>query len=55
MQDSKSGGEIEGNGFNRISGMPLEALALERMNGRHIDIHCGCMIVLMQVWMAKPC
>ena len=35
--------------------MPLEALALERMNDRYIDNDCGCMDVLMQVWMAKLC
>lgn len=29
--------------------MSLEALALERMNDRHIDNDCGCVIVLMQV------
>ncbi len=35
--------------------MPLEALALERMNDRHIDNSCGCVIVFMQVWMAELC
>ncbi len=35
--------------------MTLEALALERMNDRHIDNNCGCVIDFMQVWMAKPC
>lgn len=41
--------------FNRISGMPLEALALERMNDRHKDNDCGCVIILMQVWRAELC
>lgn len=35
--------------------MHLEALALECMNDRHIDNDCGCMIVLMQAWMAELC
>ena len=35
--------------------MLLEALALERMNDRHIDNDCGCVIVSVQVWMAKLC
>ncbi len=41
--------------FNRISGMSLEALALEHMNDRHKDSDRGCVIILMQVWMAKLC
>ena len=35
--------------------MPLEALALERMNDRHIGNGCGCVILFAQVWMAKLC
>ncbi|MEY8412520.1 hypothetical protein AALB51_14965 [Lachnospiraceae bacterium 62-26] len=32
--------------FDRMAGRALEALALERVNDRHIDSDCGCITVL---------